>query len=168
MSPPSSGSKDSAGYLLVSCLAYTSTLKMEAVRSSETSVDFQWTTRRYIPEDRTLRQPITLGWKYRQPNSLAAVQTVDHDIRPSCTSVWRQPLGVQCIVELQVANSRHGWIVSFGVVHGYNKQTVMKSSSKPENMDKCLQFGTSVISRLLCYCDYDGEGPNLHFVGDRR
>jgi hypothetical protein len=39
---------------LVSCLAYSSTLKMEATCSSETSVDFQRTTRRYIPEVRTL------------------------------------------------------------------------------------------------------------------
>jgi hypothetical protein len=31
------------------CLAYYSTLKMEATRSSETSADFQWTIRRYIP-----------------------------------------------------------------------------------------------------------------------
>jgi hypothetical protein len=31
------------------------TLKMEAIYSSETSVDFQQTTRRYIPEDSTLQ-----------------------------------------------------------------------------------------------------------------
>jgi hypothetical protein len=36
-------------------LAYSSTLKMEATFSSETSVDFQPTTRRYIPEDRTFQ-----------------------------------------------------------------------------------------------------------------
>jgi hypothetical protein len=41
-------------FMLVSCLAYSSTLKMEARCFSETSVDFQRTTRRYIPEDRTL------------------------------------------------------------------------------------------------------------------
>jgi hypothetical protein len=35
-------------------LAYSSTLKMEATCSCETSVDFQRTTLRYIPEDRTL------------------------------------------------------------------------------------------------------------------
>jgi hypothetical protein len=39
---------------LVSYLAYSTTLKMEAIYSSETSVDFQQTTRRYIPEDRTI------------------------------------------------------------------------------------------------------------------
>jgi hypothetical protein len=35
-------------------LAYSSTLKMEATFSCEKSVDFQRTTRHYIPEDRTL------------------------------------------------------------------------------------------------------------------
>jgi hypothetical protein len=35
-------------------LAYSSTLKMKATSSSETSVDFQRTTRRHFPEDRTL------------------------------------------------------------------------------------------------------------------
>jgi hypothetical protein len=39
-------------FSLVSCLAYSSTLMMEAACSSETSVDFQWTTQCYIPEDR--------------------------------------------------------------------------------------------------------------------
>jgi hypothetical protein len=38
-------------FTLVSCSAYSSTLKMEAICSSETSVDFQRTTLRYIPED---------------------------------------------------------------------------------------------------------------------
>jgi hypothetical protein len=37
-----------------SCLAYSLTLKTEAMCSSETSADFQRTTRRYIPEGRTL------------------------------------------------------------------------------------------------------------------
>jgi hypothetical protein len=36
--------------MLVSCLAYSSTPKMEAMCSSETPVDFHRTTRRYIPE----------------------------------------------------------------------------------------------------------------------
>jgi hypothetical protein len=45
----------SARYLmLVSYLAYSSTLKMETKYSSETSVDFQLTTRSYMPEERTL------------------------------------------------------------------------------------------------------------------
>jgi hypothetical protein len=37
-------------FMLVSCLAYSSTLKVEAVYSFETSVHFQRTTRRYMPE----------------------------------------------------------------------------------------------------------------------
>jgi hypothetical protein len=35
----------------VFCSAYSSTLKMEMICSSETSVDFQVGARRYIPED---------------------------------------------------------------------------------------------------------------------
>jgi hypothetical protein len=41
-------------FTLVSCLAYSSTLKVEATCSFETSVDFQKTTRPYIPEDGTI------------------------------------------------------------------------------------------------------------------
>jgi hypothetical protein len=40
-------------FILISCSAY-SVLKMEATCSSEMSVGFQWTTWRYIPDDRTL------------------------------------------------------------------------------------------------------------------
>jgi hypothetical protein len=45
----------SPAFTLVYCLVYSSTLKMEATCSSETSADFQRSTRRYIPEDGTLR-----------------------------------------------------------------------------------------------------------------
>jgi hypothetical protein len=40
----------SPAFTLVSCSTYCSTLKMEAMCSSETSADFQRTTRHYIPE----------------------------------------------------------------------------------------------------------------------
>jgi hypothetical protein len=42
-------------FMLVSCLSYTSTLKMEATCSSETVVDFRQITWCNIPEDRTLQ-----------------------------------------------------------------------------------------------------------------
>jgi hypothetical protein len=42
-----------SSFTLVSCWACSSTLKREAICSSETSVHFLRTTRRYIPEDRT-------------------------------------------------------------------------------------------------------------------
>jgi hypothetical protein len=68
MSPPSTGSqnkpsktpawkqsgKHGLSFTLVSCLAYSSTLKTEATSCSETSVDFQRTTWCHIPEDITL------------------------------------------------------------------------------------------------------------------
>jgi hypothetical protein len=42
-------------FMLVSCLAYSSTLKMEATCFSEMSVDIQGTTRRHNPEYQTFR-----------------------------------------------------------------------------------------------------------------
>jgi hypothetical protein len=44
-----------AGSMLISCSTYIWTLKMEAIYSSETSVGFHQTTRRYVPEDRSLQ-----------------------------------------------------------------------------------------------------------------
>jgi hypothetical protein len=45
---------------LVSCSAYFSTLKMEAICSSKTSVNSQWTTQCYIPHNGTLQKPTIL------------------------------------------------------------------------------------------------------------
>jgi hypothetical protein len=42
-------------FTLISCLVYSSTFKIEAIYSSEMSVEFQRTTRRYIPHDRILQ-----------------------------------------------------------------------------------------------------------------
>jgi hypothetical protein len=41
-------------FILVSCLAYSLTLKMEVTSSSEVSAEYQGTTRHYIPEDGAL------------------------------------------------------------------------------------------------------------------
>jgi hypothetical protein len=41
--------------VLVSCVAYSLTLKMEAIYFSEMVVDFHHITQHYIPEDRTLQ-----------------------------------------------------------------------------------------------------------------
>jgi hypothetical protein len=40
---------------VASCLVYSSTVKVEAICSFETSINFQRTAQRYIPEDRTIR-----------------------------------------------------------------------------------------------------------------
>jgi hypothetical protein len=64
MSPPSSGSKNKQSkkpaalslppaFTPDSCFAYFSTLKMEEACFSETIVDFQQTSRCYMPENRT-------------------------------------------------------------------------------------------------------------------
>jgi hypothetical protein len=46
---------------LVSCLAYSFSMKLEARCSSETSADFQRTTWRYIREDRNLQMKYIKG-----------------------------------------------------------------------------------------------------------
>jgi hypothetical protein len=51
---PGKGPSSTARFLLVSFLAYSSTLRMEAIVSSETSVSFNRTTRPYSLEDCTL------------------------------------------------------------------------------------------------------------------
>jgi hypothetical protein len=40
--------------MLVPYFVYSSDLDMEATGLTETSVDSEWTTRRYIPEDKTI------------------------------------------------------------------------------------------------------------------
>jgi hypothetical protein len=50
--------KPAASFMLVSCSAYSSTLKMEATCSPGKSVDFQ---RRYIPGHRTLYSFVVLA-----------------------------------------------------------------------------------------------------------
>jgi hypothetical protein len=55
------GSELAPCFTLVSYLAYSSTLKMEAICSSETSVDYQLTTGRYNPGYRILRVIHILG-----------------------------------------------------------------------------------------------------------
>jgi hypothetical protein len=66
-------------FMLVSCSAYSFTLKMEATYSSETSVDFQRDTRRYLPEDRTLRNTETL----RRKTVLGGIVLIDRRTMPS-------------------------------------------------------------------------------------
>jgi hypothetical protein len=56
----------SAQFMPVSGLVLSPILKMKATCSSETSVDFQWTARRCIPEDRNfnITRTITVKEKY--------------------------------------------------------------------------------------------------------
>jgi hypothetical protein len=41
-------------FMLVYYLVYSSTLNMEATSSSKTSADFQWKSRRYTPQNKTV------------------------------------------------------------------------------------------------------------------
>jgi hypothetical protein len=59
----------SSVYHLFSLSAYFFTLKMKAICYSETSVDSQRTTRRYIPEDGILREYEMFRCPYAKLNS---------------------------------------------------------------------------------------------------
>jgi hypothetical protein len=48
------GKQSHLAVILLSCLAYYSTLKVEATCSSKMSVDFQQAAQHYIPEDKIL------------------------------------------------------------------------------------------------------------------
>jgi hypothetical protein len=60
-------------FMLFSCLAYSSILKMKATCSSETLADFQRTTRRYIPEDVTLSTKYFLLISYINNSFISAI-----------------------------------------------------------------------------------------------
>jgi hypothetical protein len=73
------------GYLVhAGFLAKYFTLKLEATFSSETSLDFQRTARRYIPEDRTLHNPHRenlksyRAWKSSSETSVTLCQATRH------------------------------------------------------------------------------------------
>jgi hypothetical protein len=57
---------------LVSCSAYSSTLKMEVACSTETLIDFEWITRRYIPEDITPQEIYNL---YFLPSNIRVIKS---------------------------------------------------------------------------------------------
>jgi hypothetical protein len=58
-------------------LAYSSTLKMEAGCSSDTLIDFQRTTRRYILEERTLH---TTAVRISNPTSGSCIWFVNYAV----------------------------------------------------------------------------------------
>jgi hypothetical protein len=71
-------------FTLASC---SSTLKMETICSSETSVDFQQTTWRYIPEDSTLHLHLANYFNY---NDIITA----HNFLPICDVVWTEKLPI--------------------------------------------------------------------------
>jgi hypothetical protein len=66
-------------------------MKMEAGRSSETSVNFYRTTRRYIPEDGTLHKHRCDNLKYNRVYAFIFLEYLhlhNHNIRLSMKIIW--------------------------------------------------------------------------------
>jgi hypothetical protein len=64
--------RQAACFLLITCLAYSLALKMEAVHPFRMLVNFHQTTLRHIPEDRTLVSNLLQFYMLYSKNSLLA------------------------------------------------------------------------------------------------
>jgi hypothetical protein len=92
-------------YTLVSCLAYSSTLKMKATCSSETSVDFQRITRRYIPDDRTIH--------YHRRENLKSYKNILVYIFYSLSLIHSQPYAIAFSWWLQISKLYGVFVVPY-------------------------------------------------------
>jgi hypothetical protein len=79
--------------MLVSCLAYSLIIKMEAIYFSETSVNFDRTTRCDIPQDRTL---------FSLRSSLSAREQASHAFKSTGLSVFTS----KTLLKIDVSHSQ--------------------------------------------------------------
>jgi hypothetical protein len=103
-------------FTLASCLAYSSTMKMGATYSSETSVGFQRATRSYIQEDKNLHYSLLLQFAVLcyftpcVPNSDCAVNSLhsrNSQIR-IMSNVFLLHSCIYATLQLQYGSSFHG------------------------------------------------------------
>jgi hypothetical protein len=127
---PPSGSKN------MLCIATCLTLMLEATCSSETSVDFQRTTRRYIPEDRTLHKPRCKNLR--------------------CYNELTSP---QQSLSSSSSSSSSSLLSSRGENHNLNSQRYCghKKPSDPAVMLKC-----DLLVFYFCLFQSRGHDPRLH------
>jgi hypothetical protein len=124
----------------VSCLAYSSTLKMEAKCSSETSVDFQRTTRSYIPEYRTLYMNIPFYAFFPQSELNYCLSDPSHVSSPKIF-YWSWENLVRCTVQLfgqrhyptirKVTDSNPDEIIGFFNWPNHSTRTVALGPTQP-------------------------------------
>jgi hypothetical protein len=95
------------GFTLISCLAYSSALKMEATCSSETSVDFQRAKRCYIPEDRTLRIKTSLTKWHQKTLYFHQTFILHWECRKTATA--QLPIRVLAWISQSSNEVRNGW-----------------------------------------------------------
>jgi hypothetical protein len=110
-------------FRLVPYLAHSSILRMGATYSSEKSADFQWTTRRYIPEDITLHnhscenlKSYTGSWMFPQAGRCFGFQ------RPSSQDRSPQLRSLMSGATLEVTRTRSGPSSPSGLCVRYQKQ----------------------------------------------
>jgi hypothetical protein len=113
-----------ASFMLISCLPYSLTLKMEQACSSATLVDFQRATQCYVSEDRTLQFP-----------SLVAHSTDGHSVSPPLHSI------VQGSKVLQNGSTFYHFN---SVLYPNTPQGTQTAAASVSLWDGCQQMGTTV------------------------
>jgi hypothetical protein len=78
-------------FMLISCLACSSRLKMEMVCPSETLVDFQRTTERYTPADTTLQINLNMPLSSQLPNRDLPQDSKTTIAVLNCLSLFNRP-----------------------------------------------------------------------------
>jgi hypothetical protein len=117
----------SPAVMLVSCSAYSSTLKMEMICSSETLVDLQWTTRGYIPEVGNLEVGVSETWlaEHISLEVTFLIYYLQHDHMNFCS----YSIIVVCITFLRV---HHHWTVIIYMDHCVIRM-LLESCFKPKS-----------------------------------
>jgi hypothetical protein len=131
-------------FMLVSCLVYTSTLKMGTKYSSETSRDFQRTIRRYIPKDRNLQ------------NYLLLWCICVSDLAPDFTWFLQVTFGL-------VKPSSSNWPPSLRNMHKFPKH--QHGSTHPQVCNK-WQPNSSLTGITFCRVRNPMERPRIEFTGN--
>jgi hypothetical protein len=89
--------------MLVSCSAYSATLKMEAICCSEMLVDIQWTTWHYIVENSILHNHCCENLKFYIVFSTSCIRhhKIENNITVLniCGALVRSPLGCDAMYE---------------------------------------------------------------------
>jgi hypothetical protein len=96
-------------FVLVSCLAYSSALKVEAIFSSERSFDFYRTTQCYIPEDRILHTNKLDIYLHQNVSSVNILQITR-------TALLHTKLSLKCTGSNIFTSTEDGKIIKFSTL----------------------------------------------------
>jgi hypothetical protein len=154
-----SGGYEEYHCLLVFAELISSTLKMEAICSSETSVETRRTTRRYIPEDDTLVSSLFTSWTYASILKMEAVSSAE-------TSVNYQTTQHNISEDSSLHSHRRGDLISYKLLLFIILQ-ILVCSLNPSCRTDGVQFraGTRHFPLLHSVQTSSGVHPDFYPMG---